>query len=98
MNKHQKRERARAKRLRQEARHGGLTVQGATPLDVLRHFLPEAPPRELEKRGRLAQSDALSDLRREPERRRPWWRWLWTALWTSLWPPLWANPEDDYRD
>ena len=71
------------KRLRQEARRGGYTVhEGATPMDVLRDFLPEASPATLDRLDRLrreASSRALSKLRREPGR--PTW---WTRLWDRL--------------
>jgi hypothetical protein len=59
---------------RQPDRHATYHY-GVDGMDILRNFLPEWPK---------AQSDALAALRREPERRVPWWRRLRARL-INLW-------------
>ena len=66
MDSKKRRARAREKSRRQASRKRGTTYQSETPIGMLHNFLPEA------------RSDALTRLRREPERLgrlRRIWNW-----------------------
>lgn len=72
MTKRQKRKWESAKRQRQEDRRSPIYYTGVDSMDVLRRILPEG--RVADPLRPATQSDALSQLRREPERLTFWQR------------------------
>jgi len=87
MNKIGKQEWARLKSRRQAERRKPTHYQSDTPMNMLRNFLPELPSRlRRETPDQKVLSDALSRLRREPEREVSFWfkiRLLWLRIKTG---------------